>query len=317
MSSGNFTDFMASGGGKALFGNSTVSALHAVANQDYIILDGGYDAKGGGGGGGGRGGNPGGTTGTEPTVTDVYISGDPNVDDSLEFNITIEFMGDWPDYLKVQFEAAADFLSTVIIGDMPDIVYNGQAIDDIVIQASLTNIDGTGGVLGQAGPTVVRSADYTPIMGVMEFDIADAEAYSAAGLFDDIILHEMMHVLGFGTLWNYNGLVETAVVDDNGTKKPTDDIVESYYIGEAVLAAYNGDGFVFVETDGGSGTAGGHWDEETYQLELMTGYIGYYDPLTSTWSGDNYLEAWSLAALADLGYMVDPNLTGLDAINLV
>ena len=32
-------------------------------------------------------------------------------------------------------------------------------------------------------------------------------------------------------------------------------------------------GFIAVEQDGGSGTAGSHWDEETFNNELMTGYI--------------------------------------------
>ena len=46
----------------------------------------------------------------------------------------------------------------------------------------------------------------------MQFDSADAVNYLNNGLWDDIITHEMMHVLGFGTLWNYgaNPLVPTA-----------------------------------------------------------------------------------------------------------
>ena len=32
-----------------------------------------------------------------------------------------------------------------------------------------------------------------------------------------------------------------------------------------------------VEQDGGSGTAGSHWDEETFGNELMTGYVNTDD----------------------------------------
>ena len=32
-------------------------------------------------------------------------------------------------------------------------------------------------------------------------------------------------------------------------------------------------GRIPIETDGGAGTAGGHWDEECLQGELMTGYL--------------------------------------------
>ena len=274
---------------------------------DVLVLDASMAAKGGGGRGGGPSIGP-----TEPSdpVVDSYTSGADG-----GFNITVDFIGTWDAKLKASFIAAADYLSTVITGDLADVDYNGRLIDDIVIEASLTNIDGEGGVLGRAGPTVVRTADYLPVMGVMEFDVADAQAYDADGLFDDIVLHEMLHTLGMGTLWDYKGLVETTVVDDNGTKRPTDDIVESLYTGTKAKESYGGDGMIFVETDGGSGTAGGHWDEETYQLELMTGYIGYFDPDTG-WSDANYLSAWSLASLADLGYEVDGSATGLDTIGL-
>ncbi len=73
-----------------------------------------------------------------------------------------------------------------------------------------------------------------------------------------------MHVLGFGSLWNYGShhLV-------NGDQ----------YIGLAGVSAYQqatGNplaSFIPVETDGGSGTAGAHWDELALTNELMTGYI--------------------------------------------
>lgn len=296
---------------------STDNSWHALGagNSDYIDLSDAYAAKGGNGGG--RGGPPssGGGGGSDPVVVDTYTSGDPLVDDSDEFNITIEFVGDWSadtdGSLMATFEAAADYLSSVIAGDMPDVTYDGELIDDIVIQASLADIDGTGGILGQAGPTVVRSADYTPIQGIMEFDIADANAWADLGYFDDIVLHEMMHVLGFGTLWDYNGLVENVVIDDNGTKKPTDDVIDSIYTGTAANAVYDGDSFIFVETDGGSGTAGGHWDEATYLNELMTGYIGYTDPDTGDSYLYNYLSDWSVASLEDLGYALDPDAGGI------
>lgn len=312
--SSDFVTFVSSGGGNGavLQGHeSNAGTGQFSAPHDYTVIDKSLDAKGGNGKGkpGGDTGDGGGT----PTVTDTYTSGDPNVDDSQEYNITIEFVGEWPDNLKAAFIASADYLSTVIAGDLADVTYNGELIDDVVIQASLADIDGTGGVLGQAGPTVVRTANYLPIEGIMEFDIADAQAYSDAGYFDDIVLHEMLHVLGFGTLWDYNNLVETTV-DTMGTKRPIDDIIESLYVGENALGEY-GDAFLFVETDGGAGTAGGHWDEETYMLELMTGYIGYEDPETGVWSGANYLSDWSLASLADIGYVLDPAFAGLDTIN--
>lgn len=260
------------------------------------------DAKGGNGGGKKPGGGGDGGGSTTPTYT--YTSG-PD-DGTTGYNIEIQFMGDgWTDALMESFMSSADFLSLVITGDRPDYIaaddlnnFFDQDIDDILIIASLVNIDGESGVLGRAGPTHLiyesgeTSADALPFAAIMEFDIADAEVYLEAGTWGDIVFHEMMHTLGFGTLWERTGVVDL-VIDDNRTKKPVDDTYTYDYVG-IYATDTNGDA-PLVETDGGSGTAGGHWDETSYDTELMTGYID--DP--------NYLSAMSIASLADLGYEVD------------
>lgn len=56
-----------------------------------------------------------------------------------------------------------------------------------------------------------------------------------------------------------------------------------------------GDSPLPIETDGGDGTAGGHWDEDCLRGELMTGYL----------SNDNPLSRITVATLDDLGYSVD------------
>lgn len=262
------------------------------------------DAKGGNGGKKPGGGDSGGGGSATPTYT--YISGET---DGTGYNIEIQFMGDnWTPELMASFIASSDFLSAVISGDRPDYIaaddpnnFFSQDIDDILIIASLVNIDGTGGVLGRAGPTHIiydptageTSSDSLPFAAIMEFDIADAQTYLAAGTWGDIVFHEMMHTLGFGTLWERTGVVDL-VIDDNGTKRPTDDTYIYDYTGQFAIDANDGVA-PLVETDGGSGTAGGHWDEATYDNELMTGYIN--DP--------NYLDQMSLASLGDLGYGMD------------
>ena len=120
----------------------------------------------------------------------------------------------------------------------------------------------------------------------MQFDVADALTFLNLGLWDDIVTHELMHVLGFGSLWNYG--------DD-----PL--VIGNQYVGAAGLAAYQethaGALFIPVETDGGSGTAGSHWDETALGNELMTGYIN---------TEGNYLSKFSVMSLADLNYALDP-----------
>lgn len=245
-------------------------------------------------------------------LSDIYISGSNK---GIGFNIEIHFDGTgWTDALKMAFIEAADFLSAVISGDRPDYIaaddgnnFFNQDIDDIMISATLTEIDGIGGILAQAGPTHViyepangeTLSDALPFAGIMQFDSADAESYLASDRWQDIVLHEMMHTLGFGSLWEMHGLV-TMVVDDNNTPETEDDIVSYDYNGDYVISFTDDPNTTeiekpIIEADGSAGTAGSHWDEEIYDNELMTGYI----------DESNSISQMSIAALADLGYIID------------
>ncbi len=305
--SGNFLDYVqaSSRGASSLFVSDNANMPSGFESGDLTFIDEGSSAKGDKAQRG-----PGGpVVGETETVTDVYITGDATLD-TEQYNIEIQFVGEWSDALKAVFIASADFLASLIAEDIPEAVdRNGNLYDDLVITADLDAIDGVGGILGQAGPTGVRTDSGLTAVGQMIFDEADAQSYYDAGLFDDIVLHEMMHVMGFGTLWDRNGLVSTEI-DDGGTKKPTDDILTSEYTGAAANLAFPEDTFILVETDGGAGTAGGHWDEETYFDELMTGYIGYLDS-TGTYDDTNYLSDWSVASLADLGYVLVGTASGI------
>jgi hypothetical protein len=233
-------------------------------------------AKGGGHGGGGGGG--GGTTFTP------YISGP--ADASAGYNIKIVFNGTWSQENHDIFVAAANQLTSIIAGEIPNVSVRSRGtvtqIDDITITAELGAIDGPGGILGQAGPTSIRTGSYLPATATMQFDIADVAALGAA--FSDVVLHEMSHSLGFGSIWDRLGLV----TDGEFTGA---NAVEQFHL-------MGGTGNILVEQDGGSGTAGSHWDEETYGNELMTGYLN---------DGENYFTGMSAASFADLGYQLDPN----------
>jgi len=163
--------------------------------------------------------------------------------------------------------------------------FSGTA-DDIVIDAIVTPIDGSGTILGQAGPCLIRTDGGLTAYGVMRFDVADVADLEASGRLQAVILHEMGHVLGVGTLWN-------SLLVGRGNPFPA-------FIGPVARGAWNaigGDGnAVPVEGGGGPGTADSHWNEAVFGDELMTGYItGLTQPMS----------AITVGSLSDLGYDVD------------
>jgi 20S proteasome alpha/beta subunit len=204
---------------------------------------------------------------------------------STTFDITVNYSGD-PTY-QSYFAAAAQRWQQIITADLPDVDSATYGhIDDLLISASVTSIDGPGGILGQAQADLFRSTgSHLPYHGIMQFDSADLAGLAANGQLYYVILHEMGHVLGFGSsLWSADGLT-----------------IGSQYIGADAVNAYRqlGSGptnSVPLETTGGRGTALVHWSESVFSNELMTGYIsGTPDPLSIL----------TVGAMQDLGYTVN------------
>jgi hypothetical protein len=189
---------------------------------------------------------------------------------------------------KTAFTDAATRWAQLIVGDVPDVNDGVSIIDDLVIDATAPSIDGRGGVLGQAAPTAFRTGSSLPFKGFMEFDAADLAQLQADGQLTRVILHEMGHVLGFGTIWDTKGLIAGA-----GTSDPR-------YTGPNALSQYKSifsttSSTVPLEGGGGAGTAYSHWRESNFANELMTGYLN---------GGTNPLSRVTAGAMADLGYAV-------------
>jgi subtilisin-like proprotein convertase family protein len=205
------------------------------------------------------------------------------------FKIDVVFKGGLTPAQRSVFTLAAARWAEVIVGDLPSGQVHGEVIDDLLIEAKGANIDGVHGTLGMAGPTFVRSDTLLPITGVMTFDSSDLANMEADGSLEDVIIHEMGHVLGLGTMWEDMNLVE-------GVNTP-----DWRYTGAKATQEYGalrnqGSTDVPVETDGGEGTAGGHWDEETFRNELMTGFVN---------GANNPLSRVTAACLEDMGYEVN------------
>ena len=236
-----------------------------------------------------------GTNTTQATTTVTVSAGSAET-----FDILLRPVGALDPPVQSTFDAAVARWEQILVRGVPDLVANlpggaclaGSApiaaVDDLVIDVQVTAMDGPGGVLGSAGPCFTSGADGLPRVGLMQFDSADVAGLLSAGQLDEVILHEMAHVLGFGTIWQTPaGLVSGFAGSD------------PRFLGPRSVAAWSTmgrSGSVPVEADGGAGTAYSHWDETTMAKELMTGWLN---------SGVNPLSALSIASLADLGYRVD------------
>jgi hypothetical protein len=219
------------------------------------------------------------------------------------YTITLRFLNAPTDAQRAFFETAAARWEGIITGDVPNStgtipargcggsfktpIFSGE-VDDVLIDVLLQPIDGAGRILGAAGPCLMRSEDFLTLYGLMLFDTADIEFMSQAGIFDEVVVHEMGHVLGIGTLWNFRrSLLVGASTDD------------PRFVGPQAIAGYlevGGRGnSVPVEEGFGPGTRLSHWDEETFDKELMTGFIG---------TKGAPLSVMTIGSVGDLGYQV-------------
>lgn len=217
-----------------------------------------------------------------PLPSNVYLSGQGGNGVTSDFNIEIVFEGAFSTAERAAFEMAADYLSVLITGDLPD----AGAIDDIRITALLEPIDGPFNTLAFAGPTDFRfDGTSLPTEGEMTFDTADAARQAADGSLAITVAHEMIHALGFGTLWDFLGFVSFG----SGAR----------FTGDNAIAAYNAEfpglasGDPFSDFGVPLDSGGGHWDESLFTTEILTPFLD---------GASDYMSAMTVASLEDLGY---------------
>jgi hypothetical protein len=197
-----------------------------------------------------------------------------------------------------------------------------EVVPNLLIFARFDSIDGPGKILGQAGPCFIQvgGAHNFTILGQMTFDSADVGTMIAQGSLKPVMLHEMGHVIGFGTLWG----PPSPQIIANCIQLPSSagNVRDTYFScpkGRAAFDSAGGTSYtgaslsppggnkVPVENCGastialvgagncGASTANGHWSEPVFGNELMTGYIDIGAPLSVV----------TVAAQEDLGYAVN------------
>jgi Leishmanolysin len=233
------------------------------------------------------------------------------------FDIELRYLTSATTAQRNAFDAAVSRWRQVVTGDVISGFVNAPAgqcgsespalnetIDDLVIFVSIEPIDGPGGTLGSAGPCFIRSVSKIPLVGRMHFDSADLLALQSSNNLGKVILHEMGHALGIGTLWSTVGMLadpaETGGSDPHFTGTLSVSAFDS--VGGT---SYSSGAKVPVENTGGEGTQDVHWRESVFDTELMTGFLD---------AGTNPLSRVTVASLEDLGYVV--NRSAADPFNL-
>jgi hypothetical protein len=214
------------------------------------------------------------------------------------FDIVVRYVSATTTRQREAVDAAVLRWRTVIQNDLPNIPVNAPAgacfsrqpalnemVDDLLLLIDFAAIDGVGKTLGEAGPCYIRTGSSLPVLGYLKLDSGDLDFMERTGTLDDVVLHEIGHVLGIGTLWDNKQLIVGSETDD------------PQFTGTAAIDEYRALGGVAagvpLENTGGTGTRLGHWRESVFTTELMTGWVG---------QGSNPLSAMTIASLQDIGY---------------
>lgn len=229
---------------------------------------------------------------------------------SSKFKIGVNFTGGSPEDHAI-VKMAAERWEQIIVGKTSTNEY------DITMQITFdSNL--ADNILGQAGVMQYAHVNgkYIPTRGLMILSTKNWEQQKAAKKRDGLtngyytVLHEMGHILGIGTMWHANKLL-------NG---------QGQYIGPSALREYRricrneNIPYLPIENDGGGGTAGYHTEEGLEPNVSLDNRVAYVDghkhslpgldkELMTGWAEVDAevepLSAISVGMLEDIGYEVN------------
>ena len=171
-------------------------------------------------------------------------------------------------------------------------------IDDLALVIAAERLDGEFGVLAFAIPCSIRDESYLPITGVVVIDADDIAWLQESGNLEEVILHEIGHVLGIGVIWYDLDLIQNP---SSSGEEETD----THFTGPLAIEAFDEAGG--ANYTGGAkvpvASRGAHWRESVLDDELMTPFLnsGVLNPLS----------AITAQSLADMGYTVNVGQTEL------
>lgn len=226
-----------------------------------------------------------------------------------QFAIKLQFLNG-ADAYQADFQAAADRVSQMVLGPVPGYLADEPASSDcgntafstdvgyLLVLADTEPITSPPGALALSGPCYVRTSDGLPFAGIVRINSDYIPTLQSNGTLQAVITHEMLHVLGYGSLWGPVSAHGFGLLVGAGGSDP-------HFSGDQAVAAFRDfDGGaayagtpVPVENTGGDASRDRHWRKTVFGAELMTASLtpGVAPVLSRT----------TLESLADLGYQVD------------
>jgi len=223
------------------------------------------------------------------------------------FSIDLRIIGELTPDQEAEFLAAQERWERVIVGSLePTHVHlaanecwaDHPAVDEVVDDVLIIAMVGHFGdvTTAAAGPCVLREGNLLAAMGLVVFNIPGMQHFERLGLLQDLVAHEIGHVLGISTtVWEPKELL----VGQGGP--------DPRFVGSHAQRAFRGmTGHTLgvpvpVENEGGPGTRDSHWRWRDFtgpqSSELMT----------ALFRDENPLSALTIGALDDVGYAVDVN----------
>ena len=198
--------------------------------------------------------------------------------ESSKFKIRVNFTGGSTEDHEI-VKMAAERWEQIIVGKTTTHEY------DITMQITFdSNL--ADNILGQAGVTQYAyvNGKYIPTHGLMILSTKNWEQQKAAKKRDGLtngyytVLHEMGHILGIGTMWHPNKLLNR----------------DGQYIGPSALREYRricrneNIPYLPIENDGGGGTAGYHTEEGLEPNVSLDNRVAYVDGHTHPLPGLDY-----------------------------
>eukprot|EP00924_Labyrinthula_sp_SR-Ha-C_P016517 snap_masked-scaffold_6-processed-gene-5.36-mRNA-1 protein AED:1.00 eAED:1.00 QI:0/0/0/0/1/1/4/0/410 len=218
----------------------------------------------------------------------------------------------------------------------PVLYKEGEDYKDLVIAVFIMEFDGKGGAVAAGGTCIYNQDLGIPLVSLLHFDPEDISKVHKFGKMEELVLHEMMHALGYGIIWTpilrFGGGFRsnfTIIEDQVLSKNEKGEIVvhpknKPKYTGAEGVAEFEkliGEAESFIPIQGtklfgeenyfnvslGEGITGidGHIDKDTFGVALMTLSMNYEVGVR------NPLTAMSLGMLRDIGYTVDISVAGV------